>query len=156
MVIALIAANVKVSRRMSLILFGFGCVMIAITAKASPLFEIRFLVWGMPAAAIVAGATLHRFDLGGARWLPILLIGDASFALYLIHPFMSLPRLAAQRLFGTVSGIWSTNPIFYAVALVVVVLTTAIIIHVFVERPILIWLRRRRADSFPAIGSSAR
>ncbi len=45
----------------------------------------RGVVWGMPATAIVAGATLAR---GGARpaWpRPLLRLGDASYSLYLSH-----------------------------------------------------------------------
>jgi peptidoglycan/LPS O-acetylase OafA/YrhL len=48
----------------------------------------RFLAWGVPATLLIAIATTHEHHL--APHLPRLLLtlGDASFATYLIHPFI--------------------------------------------------------------------
>src|SRR5262249_35269174 len=47
----------------------------------------RFLAWGVPAAVVVACGVLGRRSVP-VRWLatPVKLLGDASYALYLIHP----------------------------------------------------------------------
>jgi exopolysaccharide production protein ExoZ len=47
----------------------------------------RPLVWGMPAAAIIAAATLSGWSINARGvWKPMVLLGGASYALYLVHP----------------------------------------------------------------------
>lgn len=46
----------------------------------------RPLLWGAPAAAIVAAATLFPWDVSARAWGPVIFLGDASYALYLSHP----------------------------------------------------------------------
>ncbi|MBW7971569.1 acyltransferase [Bradyrhizobium sp. BR 10289] len=48
----------------------------------------RFVTMGIPAALVIAGAALGR-DISPARWLTVPVeIGNASYSLYLIHPFV--------------------------------------------------------------------
>ncbi|BEU21798.1 acyltransferase [Paraburkholderia sp. 22B1P] len=49
-------------------------------------FDMRGLVWGPPAAAIFAGVVMGRHDIAYPKLL--LLIGDASYSLYLTHLFI--------------------------------------------------------------------
>ncbi|WP_062234517.1 acyltransferase family protein [Aureimonas sp. N4] len=45
----------------------------------------RFVKAGLPALLIVAGAALGRRDAAKPAWRPLLLLGDASYSLYLTH-----------------------------------------------------------------------
>lgn len=47
---------------------------------------LRFLTWGLPAAAIFAGVVLADDIKPGWLTAPIRMLGDASYAVYLIHP----------------------------------------------------------------------
>lgn len=71
-----------------------------------------------------------------------LFAGEASFALYLVHiPILMVWRNAAQAFTG-----WPGNyrmGVIELVALLVLTLSAAAAIHVFVERPGRGWLRRR-------------
>jgi exopolysaccharide production protein ExoZ len=49
----------------------------------------RWIVWGLPAASIFAGVTLGKEVDFGRFTVPIKLLGDASYALYLIHPLVA-------------------------------------------------------------------
>jgi peptidoglycan/LPS O-acetylase OafA/YrhL len=48
----------------------------------------RFLVWGGPAAVLIASAIAHEARLAPNIPRLLLTLGDASFATYLIHPFV--------------------------------------------------------------------
>jgi peptidoglycan/LPS O-acetylase OafA/YrhL len=109
----------------------------------------RVIVWGVPVAAIVAGAALAPEDLRGPTWDWLAKLGDASYALYLIHPFMLIPRLAAQRLFGVTEGPWSWWPMTYAIVLLLGSVVASLLIHRYVEKPAIEYLRgsvRQRAS----------
>ena len=63
----------------------------------------RTWAWGLPAAAIVAGAALGRYQATGPAWHYLTLVGEASFAMYLTHPLviklmMSLSHRALPNL----------------------------------------------------------
>ena len=96
----------------------------------------RVVAWGLPAAALMAAVTL-----GGGMWRPTgrvaalgVLLGDASYALYLTHPFVVA---AAQRL-GRVlhvaggAGAWALFGGELALCAAV-----AILIHEKAERPLM-------------------
>ncbi len=67
-----------------------GCCLLPTLPDAG---AARGLVWGLPAAAIVLGATMLEPVLG--PYIPVLALelGDASYAIYLVHPFI-VPALA--------------------------------------------------------------
>jgi peptidoglycan/LPS O-acetylase OafA/YrhL len=48
----------------------------------------RSLYWGLPGALFVAGGTLGDFNVSLAGLSPLVFIGDASYSLYLWHPFV--------------------------------------------------------------------
>jgi peptidoglycan/LPS O-acetylase OafA/YrhL len=48
----------------------------------------RFVGWGLPAAAIVAGALVLEVPWHGRLPRVALRLGDASYAIYLVHPFL--------------------------------------------------------------------
>jgi exopolysaccharide production protein ExoZ len=92
----------------------------------------RLFTQGAPSALVVASAiVLHRSGVRvGGRWL--LLLGDASYALYLTHPFVTQAAQKAGKLLGLTPGL--------AAALIPVTLVfvcaVGIITHLAVERPL--------------------
>lgn len=100
-----------------------------------------FLAWGFTAAAIVTGAVALEGNLGG--WLPgwLLAAGDASYALYLSHVFLLSyigDALRAMHVTGVpalvgaiVLGLGVTFP-------------AAVLVHRYVEQPLMNLLKRRR------------
>jgi peptidoglycan/LPS O-acetylase OafA/YrhL len=155
MVIALIAAEAKCSRFTARVLIVGGVAGLAATSEVSSLSAFRFAAWGIPSALIVAGATLYPFGLKGRLWAPLLILGNASYALYLVHPFMIAPRLIAERLFGASTGLWLRSPIIYAALMVALVIPAALALHFWVEKPLLAWLRRPQRLAEAVIRSPA-
>ncbi|SIP93201.1 MULTISPECIES: acyltransferase [unclassified Bosea (in: a-proteobacteria)] len=100
------------------------------------------LRWGVPALLVVAGAALYG---GKAPRIALLLagLGDASYSLYLVHPFALRPlREVWTRLVG--GALPLETYVLCAVGFGVLV---ALATHRFVERPLLrvcqSWLKRR-------------
>lgn len=122
------------------------------TAPAEPAF--RLLAWGLPAALLVAAAVLGRDRPEAARggWAARFLgaaerLGDASYALYLLHPFVL--RAAREGLvrsgLGPHLGPWPS-----LVLMIVLTLPVALLAHQLVERPLTRLVRRRLEPSRPA------
>ena len=105
---------------------------------------LRPLLVGVPAALLVAAALgTERDAVQVARLLApvrgLVRLGDASYALYLIHPFaLRLGREALQRL-GLASFLYPWGSLILMVAGSVV---AALLVHRFIERPM---TRRARA-----------
>ena len=91
----------------------------------------RLLLTGVPAALLVAGTVFWPLQQPGRLGTWLVLGGDASFALYLSHPFsINVVILGWQKLH--LGAPW----LFIAVTIVVAVLA-AIVIHLVLERPLL-------------------
>lgn len=101
----------------------------------------RLLAWGLPAAMIVAGTVLgYQRRPGGIAGRTALLLGDASYALYLSHPFvivLTRKALIAAGLFQSAGG-WL--PVAVSLLLSAVV---SIVIYRLLERPMTRALTRR-------------
>jgi len=100
----------------------------------------RALDWGGPAALLVA-SLLALEQREAVRWPRALLrLGDASYAIYLVHGFVLGALAAVPR----VPSAW----VLLAAALA---LSTAagLAVHHGVERPIAAWFARRRAGGTP-------
>ncbi|GAB6841090.1 peptidoglycan/LPS O-acetylase OafA/YrhL [Methylorubrum rhodinum] len=122
---------------------GLGTLALAVAPEAP-----RFLTAGLPACAIVAGAlSLER--RGHMPTLPpLLLIGDASYALYLSHGIV----LSACTQFALKAGLGPSAwlSVVFAVASLCAVTVSAVALYRCVERPLL-----RRLAPAPAVASSA-
>lgn len=110
----------------------------------------RLAGWGVPAAAVVAAAVLgHRGEPRAApsRWGRCLdfppALGDASYALYLVHPFVVGIALRLWSLSGLARplGYWP----FVGAALAASVFA-AFVIHRRIELPLARGLALRRLD----------
>jgi peptidoglycan/LPS O-acetylase OafA/YrhL len=95
---------------------------------------------GIPAAFIVWAAVMFEAQgkSYGDRFL--LLIGAASYALYLSHPFAFIPLEMLARGAALTSG-WVLLPV--AAAELAVILAVAVLVHLGLERPMTQWLRAR-------------
>jgi len=122
------------------------------TAPAEP--ALRLFAWGLPAAFLVAAAVLGRdrpeaVRGGMAAWVlgAAERLGDASYALYLIHPFVL--RAVREGLLRTglapLLGPWPS-----LVVMVALTLPAALLVHRLVERP-LTRLVRRGLDPAPSV-----
>jgi peptidoglycan/LPS O-acetylase OafA/YrhL len=97
----------------------------------------RVLIWGLPASLIVAGLILSRpaGDQKAAR--AFCLLGDASYSLYLVHPFVFV---FIRRVLPDLSHVVMA-PLIYAVLLLSCSVVMALLVHRFVEKPTIRILR---------------
>jgi exopolysaccharide production protein ExoZ len=88
----------RIGVRAQIVLIAAGVVGWLLTGiPKTGTFELRGIVWGIPAAAIFAGVVMGRRELAYPKLL--LLIGDASYSLYLTHLFvMRASWLLVERL----------------------------------------------------------
>jgi exopolysaccharide production protein ExoZ len=136
----LIGMSIKRGIRMSCLaattLLGLGfAVLLTVPVVSSVL---RPITWGLPAACIVVGAVALEVHLSALlpRW--VSLTGDASYAIYLMHPFVvPLIYIVVARIFPFT--LWL--PATIGLSLLV---STAVggFGFVWIERPLLRWLRR--------------
>lgn len=96
----------------------------------------RSWTWGLPWALITAGLV----DEGSRGRIAAAMrrIGDASYASYLVHPCL----IALMARLGLVYG--AGRPLLTVAALVLAWLGAGLLLHRWIERPLLAWLRRPR------------
>ena len=100
---------------------------------------MRTIMWGSAATACLGGFVLLESWLG--RWVPaaLVVIGEASYALYLTHGFV-LPLVGAALARTTLGG--DTLGLVLIVASLGASLALAIPVYRFVEKPVMERLRR--------------
>lgn len=103
----------------------------------------RVLLWGLPSAAIVyAALSLERS--GRRLELPWLLrLGDASFAIYLIHPFVLQVCGTASMRIGLHGS--NLNCALSALAAAVFSVLAGLVVHQYMEKPLHDWTRGQKA-----------
>ena len=133
----------RVAKTLGAVAIVFGVLVIGFSQKlglkgADPMLV---LVWGVPAAFVVAGATLAQWSW--RSWINRLamLFGDASYALYLFH----LPLMGILVGLGYGQSSW---PIVIATCIV-----ASISIHFLIEQPILGWFRSKPPERSPGMSS---
>lgn len=96
----------------------------------------RPIPWGLPAA----GAFLLVLRGLSNRSLPRLavLVGDASYSLYLFHPYVLSVSNRLLRSVGLADNTW---PIAIALAQIVLCCTVAVVLYRLLELPMTAWLR---------------
>jgi exopolysaccharide production protein ExoZ len=134
----------RLPRRIAVVLMIVAIAAFVVTFNVPPV-PVRPFVWGLPAAALVAAACLVRKPwVFGDLAAPLHLLGDASYALYLVH----VPVLLTMLNQG-----YSRWAIFWSA------IAIAILMHFVVEKPIL-WftrewlashLRTRQTDASPEL-----
>ncbi len=119
------------------LLLGAGFVAIAVLPEGGR--DLRVVTWGLPALAIVAAAVSLEERLLGhlPRWL--LFLGDASYAIYLVHFLVTSGSAVLFAKFEV------NDAAFQPVMVVFCLAASAILggaIHVLIERPLTDWLKR--------------
>lgn len=106
------------------------------------------LKWGVPAFAIVTSALMLERHGGGAGHPFLLRLGEASYAIYLIHPFViKAMSVLAGRYFRDAA---LPMQVVIMIATLVMVGLFGVALHRFVEQPALVALRRRFVARRPA------
>jgi exopolysaccharide production protein ExoZ len=114
------------------LLFGLGAfAALQVTGFISELW--RPLIWGAPAVMLVMGALVIEADGGAPRLAGPLALGDASYALYLVH--LPATALIAHTLGWRIPWLFVTVSTAFSVA-------AAIACHAWVERPLISLARR--------------
>ncbi len=72
-----------------LCLIAVGAVAVWFSAQHMPPSGYRVVLWGIPAAMIFSGTVLGKQPSFGWLTSPTKLMGDSSYALYLIHPLVA-------------------------------------------------------------------
>lgn len=140
--------TVKVGRTASASLVVLGVAMAGVFAWLAPEAS-RVLAWGAPALLIVAGVALYERERTVPTWPWLLLLGDASYSIYLWHfPTNTFWDRLAQLMHA---------PDWLAVIIMIVGgVAFGIAAHLLVEKPIRKWLRpKRKPKAEPAPVASA-
>jgi peptidoglycan/LPS O-acetylase OafA/YrhL len=112
----------------------------------------RVLVAGVPAFALVlAVLLLERLYAVRTQSNLVFLVGESSYILYLIHPYVIYGLLRTMGAQATMLP-WPAT-IGLVIALMFVATVTAIAIHLWFEKPMVTWLRRRLLTDAPLTGS---
>lgn len=126
--------GVRLPRPIRIVLLGAGLFLFYIGLRHSGFAaSYRSATWGLPATMIVAGAALGEPAGASSWWRWLGMIGDASYALYLIH---ALPIRALRTVW-----IWSgldirDSPWAYLFAAVVAATAASVVVHFGIERPV--------------------
>lgn len=142
MVIALmLRGGIRLSKTTGIVLCLIGAAAFCWTAGIPYTVELgiaRHLVWGVPAAMVLGGCALGGLQ---PKTRALLLIGNASYALYLTHPIvLDFLRLhIAHRVHA------AEHLVLYGVIQLVMTIGTAIAIYLLIEKPLLDWLKARIA-----------
>ena len=106
---------------------------------------LRPLLWGLPATAMLAAALSLEDSIGRRMPSSMLLIGDASYSIYLIHGFV-LPVIA--RLFEAMpwAGVRQMLPII--TASLALCLGAGVLFYRWIELPLIQFFRRRRTAAW--------
>jgi exopolysaccharide production protein ExoZ len=114
----------------------------------------RILVYGLPSALLLAGASLGDFAPAPKEIRGLAVMGDASYALYLLHPLVLWAcRMIALRL-GIPVG---AAPWIYAAVVMAAAIAVSLIANRFFDQPVTGWLRKRYASrsKSPVYGNAA-
>ncbi|KRE18162.1 hypothetical protein ASE63_03025 [Bosea sp. Root381] len=99
----------------------------------------RWLAWGGPATLLVAAA-IGPAPLQGGFARAIRLGGDWSYGIYLAHfPIVMIGAMACQALLPKAAWVWFG---FFPAFVLIATLSTAALLHRFVEQPAMDWARK--------------
>ncbi|WP_407519276.1 acyltransferase family protein [Methylobacterium oryzisoli] len=130
------AEGIRLQGAVRLVLAAGGFVLLALAGEPAAL--PRWLAWGVPAAMLVAAAGLGRGgEPDSAPLRAAVLLGDASYALYLVHPF----AVRGVRVLAEATGAASLGPVAVVLAMLALACAAAVGVHRLVERPLTARLR---------------
>ena len=133
----------------AMLLGGLGYALLVPESGALVFRAQRVLEWGVPGALMVWGALALESRVRMAGWRAALLLGDASYSLYLSHTFV-LPALALMGVRVGLTGV--SGLVWFSVSTLPVCLVVGVLVHWWVELPI---LRRMEGWRVPWVVRSA-
>jgi exopolysaccharide production protein ExoZ len=98
----------------------------------------RFLVLGVPAFLVVLGAVSLEESLARRPATSLVLLGDASYSLYLFHPIaVAIAAVIWARLLG------GSHPAGFVCAAIGAAIVISLAVHLYVERPLTLWFSQK-------------
>jgi len=130
------------SPRTCAVVAGLGVLLLyagSLLGGSGPFWPWRFFFIGVPALLICASMALAAAPMSnGILQHALVLGGDASYALYLTHPF-TLTVLG--MLLGKLAWV---GPWLHLALALLTCLAVGVLFHMLIERPLLTWLQRQR------------
>lgn len=129
--------GVKLRPSLSLALLFAGVALFAVSSHLGT--SQRIITWGIPAALIVGGATFGGFSFRNPLWRGLAILGNASYAFYLLHtlPSRALIPIVPWLSLHVTHWLW-----LYMVAATSAAALLALVVHYAFERPVTKALRR--------------
>ena len=114
----------------------------------TPTDSTRVLAWGLPTALLVAAGALGTRSGSPRVLVGLVALGDASYALYLVHPFvvLTLMRLYTATGLAGALGYWP-----FVAASLALAIAAAFAVHRFIELPAARALALRRLEGKPVL-----
>ncbi|MGL4323114.1 MAG: acyltransferase family protein [Beijerinckiaceae bacterium] len=141
-VIALaVARGMQLPRGAAWAMMGLGLAGFAawFLSGLDPHGALRPFVWGLPAALMVAGAAFMLSSTDGPLKRVMVGLGDASYAIYLVHPFIiRLLRLILERT-GWAEAV--PDAVYMALAMALT-LVASLLLYRWFEKPLTRWMQR--------------
>lgn len=126
-------------RPWALAAIGAGIATILIARDVDQGLWPRVIFWGIPGGALLLGAiSLERAGLRTPR--PLVTLGDSSYSLYLVHPFL-MPALGKAWTSFHLGG--TLPPAVLLIAGFGICLVAGHLSYLLLERPATQWLSRR-------------
>lgn len=118
----------------------FVFVMAPLPAAGTIYDSYRPLFWGIPAVLVLASATLcGPVALHGTITHTAVLLGDASYSIYLLHPMV----IRALRIFWEKMALSSTLPGWmFVLTVVIATIVISLVAYRWFERPLTNWLQK--------------
>ena len=133
------------------LIVGYGLVFLALASFVAfdqgldvKHIDWRVLCWGLPATLLIAGVVMIEQHKPFPRFKAAHLLGDASFSIYLSHPFA----------LGAAGWLWSSLALEGSLPSMAFILFAmlgcalgGILLHLIFEKPFTEWLRNRTSRS---------
>jgi len=132
------SSRINLTARVSIPLIGIGLIAFALSLYGLDRLP-RFIAWGLPATLVVAGTALGpKPNASRTTWKVLILLGDASYSLYLVYPLgFAVPHWFFPELIDP-----SIMPLTYASLMMLIAVGVSIAVHLFIEKPIRLALTR--------------
>jgi exopolysaccharide production protein ExoZ len=123
--------GVSLNRSTRLVLTAAGLLALLLIGRDDT--PTRCFSYGLPAACFVAAAAFGPASVGSSALArTALLLGDASYALYLVHPF---PMRAFREAFARLAFVGPVGIVAYVLVSLAGACAGAVLLHVWLERP---------------------
>lgn len=131
----------------ALALGGFVAILL-VPPYVGQLDPLRPVVFGLPAMAIVGGTLFLEPQVAFRRWAGFVLLGDASYSLYLAHT-------AVLPIADKVLGKLTQQPLIVFWGIVIAAVISGVAAHLFVEQPLNMVIKRLAGRNAAPVGAAS-